>query len=152
MPRGFLVLFLGLVYFTLGYFTYKYQLLYAMDQPQHATGGAWRLICYRILLGLAVFQLTMSGYLGGHKAFLQASLVVPLLLFTVWYSYYFRGRFEPLTRFIALRSIRRDGDDTALENDLGGPSQTQGLLRRGSTIDEDREKGVRFVNPSTVAA
>jgi len=151
LPGGYLVLLLGLLYFTLGYFTYKYQLLYAMDQPQHATGGAWRLISYRIMIGLIVLHLTMSGYLSAKKAFFQGVLVVPLLLFTVWYSYYFRRRFEPLTRFISLRSIRRDGDrDSALEDDLGGPGETQGLLRRGSTIDEDREKGLRFINPSLV--
>ncbi len=161
-PR-ILVLFLGLVYFALGYFSYKYQLLYAMDQPQHATGGAWRIICYRILLGLGVFHLTMAGYLGANKAIVQAFLIIPLLLFTVWYSYYFRRRFEPLTMFISLRSIRRDdrreageGEDEAsagagLASDLAGrSSQVLGMMRRGSTIDEDREKGLRFVNPSLV--
>lgn len=152
LPGGYLVLALGLVYFSLGYFTYKYQLLYAMDQPQHSTGGAWRLISYRILLGLSVFHVTMAGYLGANKAFGQALLVVPLLVFVVWYSYYFRRRFEPLTRFIALRSIKRAGpdDDAAAVIDADLAGATQGLLRRRSTIDEDREKGLHFVNPSLV--
>jgi calcium permeable stress-gated cation channel len=151
MPGGYQVLFFGLIYFTLGYFTYKYQLIYAMDVPQHATGGAWRLICYRIMLGLGVFQLTMGGYLGANKAFVQAVLVAPMLAFTVWYSYYFRRRFEPLTRFISLRSIRRSDDEEeeqVARGESGGRSER--LLRRGSTIDEDREHGLRFVNPSLV--
>jgi len=151
LPRGFLVLFLGMLYFSLGYFTYKYQLLYAMDQPQHATGGAWRLIAYRVLLGLVVFHLTMSGYLGANKALVQATLVVPLLLFTVWYSYYFRQKFEPLTRFIALQSIKGSGNGGGAlpgGDDADGAERTRRLLRRGSTIDEDRERGLRFVNPS----
>ncbi|TPX19129.1 uncharacterized protein E0L32_011202 [Thyridium curvatum] len=162
LPRGYLVLLLGIVYFTLGYFTYKYQLLYAMDQPQHATGGAWRIICYRIILGLVVFQLTMSGYLGLNKAFVQALLVAPLLIFTLWYSYYFRQRFEPLTQFIALRSIHRGRargdryvDDDEVRGDVAveegaGDDRVQGVRRRGSTVDEDREKGLSFVNPSLV--
>ena len=37
------------------------QLLYAMDHPQHATGGAWPMICYRIIIGMGVFQLVMAG-------------------------------------------------------------------------------------------
>ncbi|KAH6854070.1 hypothetical protein B0I37DRAFT_360997 [Chaetomium sp. MPI-CAGE-AT-0009] len=154
---GFQVLGLGLAYFSLGYFTYKYQLLYAMDQPQHATGGAWRIICYRIVLGLVVFHLTMSGYLALKKAFTVALLVGPLFLATLWYAWNFRRRVEPLTRFIALRSIERPGEggDSAItDGDFGGAGEVAGrrdVLRRGSTVDEDREKGLRFVNPSLVA-
>lgn len=162
LPKGYLVLGLGLLYFSLGYFTYKYQLLYAMDQPQHATGGAWRMICYRIMLGLVVFQLTMSGYLALQSAFTVAVLVIPLLGATVWYSYAFRRQFEPLTRFISLRSIKRGEDEqeaaaaghVVLDDDLvrdeEGAGEREVLRRRGSTIDEDREKGLRFINPSLV--
>jgi calcium permeable stress-gated cation channel len=176
-PDGWLVLLLGIIYFGAGYFTYKYQLLYAMDQPQHATGGAWPMICYRIILGVVVFQLTMSGVLALQFAFTEALLVVPLALGTVWYSYYFRQQFEPLTRFISLRSINRDVErdsETAVvdedeESDEGrrpnrqvvpeghhglgsisGNQSNPELLRRGSTIDEDRERGLKFINPSLI--
>ncbi|KAK3694426.1 hypothetical protein B0T22DRAFT_70910 [Podospora appendiculata] len=160
LPRGALVLGLGVAYFALGHFTYKYQLLYAMDQPQHATGGAWRMICYRIILGLAVFQLTMSGYLALRSAFTVALLVVPLLVATLWYSYSFKRQFEPLTRFISLRSIKRGSggvsvDAILADDDFGGGGgmgelPTRDLLRRNSTVDEEREKGSRYVNPSLV--
>ncbi|KAK1757856.1 calcium permeable stress-gated cation channel 1 [Echria macrotheca] len=156
LPNGFLILGLGVVYFTLGYYTHKYQLLYAMDQPQHATGGAWRMICYRIMLGLVVFQLTMSGYLALRSVYTVALLVTPLPIATLWYSYYFKRRFEPLTRFISLQSIKRGEDpgaDAVLDDDEppleGGEGQRE-LFRRGSTVDEDRERGLRFVNPSLV--
>ena len=55
LPAGYKILFFGLIYFSVGYFTYKYQLLYAMDHPQHSTGGAWPMICYRIMLGLGMY-------------------------------------------------------------------------------------------------
>lgn len=161
LPGGWLVLALGLAYFSLGYYTYKYQLLYAMDQPQHATGAAWRMICYRIVLGLVVFQLTMSGYLALNKAFTVALLVVPLFLGTLWYSWQFKARVDPLTRFISLRSIRRveaeehDGprdDEVFVEGDAEDDMsrEQRERLRRSSTVDEDREKGLKFVNPNLV--
>jgi hypothetical protein len=156
LREGFLVLTVGLAYFILGYFTYKYQLLYAMDQSQHATGGAWRLICNRVLLGLFIFQLVMASELALWSAFIQSVLVLPLVFLTIWYNHYFKRRFAPLTRFIALRSIRNDqhlvsdeSDESAISsNDFEGPRPSQGLLRRGSTIDEDKEKGMKFINPS----
>lgn len=148
LQKGVLVLLAGLAYFVLSYFTYKYQLLYAMDQPQHATGQAWPIISYRVVLGLFFFQLTMAGVLGLQEAFRAAGLVVPLAVFTVWYGYYFRRRYEPLTRFISLRSIRAevDADDVAVTVGPGPPTMVR--LRRGSTLDEEREKGLQYVNPS----
>ncbi|KAL0938412.1 DUF221 domain-containing protein [Colletotrichum truncatum] len=154
LPLGALILPMGIIYFTFGYFTYKYQLLYAMDQPQHATGAAWRTISYRIILGLIVSEIILSSILALNSAFVQSILVLPLMIFTAWYSFYFRRRFEPLTRYISLRSIRAevDAEDAAiLDEDFEGPRPSQGLLRRGSTIDEDKEKGMKFVNPSLVS-
>ncbi|SPN96672.1 uncharacterized protein DNG_00193 [Cephalotrichum gorgonifer] len=151
LQKGVLMLLAGLIYFVLSYFTYKYQLLYAMDQPQHATGQAWPMISYRIVLGLFFFQLTMAGVLGLQEAFKAAGLVAPLVVFTVWYGYYFRRRYEPLTMFISLRSIRADTDpEEAAGFSDGMPTgrPALGTLRRGSTLDEEREKGLRYVNPS----
>ncbi|KAM9881527.1 hypothetical protein VD0002_g6456 [Verticillium dahliae] len=149
---GYLVLTVGLVYFTFGYFTYKYQLLYAMDQPQHATGGAWRIICNRVVLGLFVFQVVMISEMALESAFIQSVLTFPLIFLTIWYNYYFSRRFVPLTYFIALRSIVPEAgtgeEAVADDEDFDGPRPSHGLLRRGSTIDEDKEKGMKFVNPS----
>jgi calcium permeable stress-gated cation channel len=142
-----------LCYFTLGYYVHKYQLLYSMDQPQHATGGAWRLICYRITLGLCIFQVVMLGILSLRGAFYGAALVFPLIIFTAWYTYYFNHRYAPLTIFIALRSIKRASDPSAEGNPAQDPSvqpNEMRLTRRMSTIDEDKEKGMRFVNPNLV--
>ena len=158
LEEGYQVLGLGVVYFTLGFFTYKYQLLYAMDQPQHATGGAWRIIAHRVMLGLIVFQVTMIGFLALVSAFTIALLIVPLLIGTLWYSYSFKEHFEPLTRFISLRSIKRAEDQGAgahaiLDDDFdeGTGAEQREFLRRSSTVDEDRERGLRFINPNLVA-
>ncbi|KAJ8069696.1 hypothetical protein OCU04_000121 [Sclerotinia nivalis] len=148
-PAGYLVLLFGMAYFALGYYTYKYQLLYAMDHPQHATGGAWPMIVYRLLVGLGFFQLTMAGVIALRKAFTPAILVVPLIPFTIWYSYYFRRNFQPLMKFIALRSIRRDSNpDINIAGEDIGINRPPGHIQRGTTVDEARERGTRYINPS----
>ncbi|RGP74265.1 hypothetical protein FLONG3_6177 [Fusarium longipes] len=140
---GFIILIFGIIYFVLGFFTFKYMLLYAMDQPQHATGGAWRIICYRVIIGLLVFELVMAGQIALGKAFIQSACILPLIPFSIWYSFYVKRRAD------------EDSDDAAaledaFENEnIDRPSQT--LLRRGSTLDEFKEKGMQFVNPSLIA-
>jgi hypothetical protein len=152
LPRGYMILFFGLIYFVFGYYTYKYQLLYAMDHPQHATGGAWPMACYRIMIGMGVFQLVMAGIIALQNAFYPAALVVPLLIFTVWYSYYFARTYEPLMKFIALRSIRRDSNvDVNITDENIEVYRPVGYMRRASTtVDEHREQGLQFVNPNLV--
>ncbi|KAI9367985.1 glycogen debranching enzyme [Aspergillus egyptiacus] len=107
-PSSWLICLFGLVYFVIGNFIYKYQLLYAMDHRQHSTGRAWPMLCNRVLVGVVVFQLAMAGYLALRKAISRSLLIVPLLGATVWFSYYFAQSYEPLTKFIALKSIYRD--------------------------------------------
>ncbi|EEU40152.1 uncharacterized protein NECHADRAFT_34365 [Fusarium vanettenii 77-13-4] len=157
LNRGLIILIVGTIYFSLGYFTFKYMVLYAMDQPQHATGGAWRIICQRIIIGLLVFEVVMFGKIAAEKAFIQSAFILPLMPFSIWYSYYIKQRFEPLTIYIALRAIRagEDPEDSAAMDDAfeeeDGPRPSQAILRRGSTLDEYKEKGLVFVNPSLVA-
>lgn len=167
--RGYEILVFGVIYFGLGYFTFKYMLLYAMDQPQHATGGAWRIICLRIVVGLLVFEVVMIGQIAASSAFFQSVTVIPLIPFTIWYSYYFKRRFEPLTKYIALRAIKNGGndDDEGYSDAVGDNGEEASnadddddddeprphrriIMRRGSTLDEYKEQGLTFVNPSLV--
>ncbi|KAF3060905.1 Calcium permeable stress-gated cation channel 1 [Daldinia childiae] len=153
LPGAHIVLLLGVCYFSLGYFVYKYQLLYSMDQPQHATGGAWPIICGRIIVGLVAFEVIMIAFLVLQTAFIAASFIAPLVVLTFWYSFYSRQRYTPLTKFIALRSIKRatdPGSETRPDRDPDQVQRQTRLTRRMSTIDEDKEKGMRFINPSLV--
>ncbi|KAI9780708.1 MAG: hypothetical protein M1835_004446 [Candelina submexicana] len=154
LKASWLVLLFGLIYFMIGHFTYKYQLLYAMDHSQHSTGKAWPMIGIRVILGLIVFQIAMTGYLLLQGAFVRSVLVLLLLIATIWFSYFFRHTYEPFTRFIALRSISRDGHPAV--NVVGETEENQGQFRyrletrNGQTVDEARETGLRYINPSLI--
>jgi hypothetical protein len=155
-PSSWLICLFGLIYFTVGKFIYKYQLLYAMDHQQHSTGRAWPMICNRVFVGLVVHQLAMIGVLALRRAITRSLLLVPLLGFTVWFSYWFGRTYEPLMKFIALKSINRDqpggGDISPSSSSTFSPPS--GLdrdslpIRIGGHELELRLK--KYVNPSLI--
>lgn len=147
LPGSWLVLFFGLVYFIIGSFIYKYQLLYAMDHRQHSTGRAWSIICTRILAGFVVFQLAVTGILALKGAFIRSILVVPLIAGTVWFIVFYQRTYEPLMKFIALRSLTREPPFGAIPP---GESRYDSETGYGRTVDESEETGLRYINPSLV--
>ncbi|KAJ5473839.1 hypothetical protein N7475_003405 [Penicillium sp. IBT 31633x] len=155
-PSSWLICLFGLIYFTIGKFIYKYQLLYAMDHQQHSTGRAWPMICNRVFVGLVVHQLAMIGVLALRRAITRSLLLVPLLGFTVWFSYWFARTYEPLMKFIALKSINRDqpggGDISPSPSSTFSPPS--GLDRDSLPIrigGHDLELRLKkYVNPSLI--
>jgi hypothetical protein len=126
---------------------YKYQLLYAMDHRQHSTGQSWIMICDRIIVGLIIFQVTVAGQLALRSAVKRSLGIIPLVLITLWFTRVYGKSYKPLMTYIALRSIRKaeHGDPDAAarryENETGNHM----------TVDETRESGLRFINPSLIA-
>lgn len=155
-PSSWLICLFGLVYFTLGKFIYKYQLLYAMDHQQHSTGRAWPMICSRVFMGLMVFQLAVIGVLALSKAVTRSLLLVPLLGATVWFSYWFSRSYEPLMKFIALKSIDRNrpGGGDISPSPSATFSPPSGLERDALPIRVGgQELGLKlskYVNPSLI--
>uniref|UniRef100_A0A093VGK9 Putative membrane protein n=1 Tax=Talaromyces marneffei PM1 TaxID=1077442 RepID=A0A093VGK9_TALMA len=151
-PSSWLVCFCGLIYFFLGHFIYKYQLLYAMDHQQHSTGRAWPMICSRVLLGLVVFQVAMIGVLALRKLIARSLLLVPLLGATVWFTYFFAYTYEPLMKFIALRSIDQDRPDrnngSNSDDSISPPSLLSPLSGLDATLSISSSVDVRLVSGS----
>ncbi|KAJ6028234.1 hypothetical protein N7540_003810 [Penicillium herquei] len=156
-PSSWLICLFGLFYFTIGKLIYKYQLLYAMDHQQHSTGRAWPMICNRVYVGLVVYQLAMIGVLALRRSITRPLLLVPLLIFTVWFSYWFARTYEPLMKFIALKSINREQQSA----DDASPSSSTILFSPPSGLDRDalpiqiggRDFELRlkkYVNPSLI--
>lgn len=135
LANGFLVLLFGIVYFTIGYWTYKYQLMYAMVPQQQATGRAWSMIFYRVMLGLVVFQLAMCGVITSiaaaphtkHHHYQAAVAVLPLVLVTILYSYHYSRTYAPYFHSIALSSIDRGSRSQDKENKYENPRLVEPL-------------------------
>lgn len=109
----------GLAYFVLGFFVYKYQLIYSFVHPPHSTGKVWPMIFRRIILGLVLFQLFMCGTLALEGAILLSILCSPLLLVTLIISYNYEKYYLPLNNFIALKAILNPLDfDKEFDDDV----------------------------------
>lgn len=147
LPASWMITLFGLVYFLIGGFIYKYQLLYAMQHRQHSTGRAWPMICNRIITGLILFQVAMTGILALRGALTASLFLAPLLAGTIWFTIYFQRTYFPLMRFIALRSIDRSSlpqiptpPEFAWDRDID----------YGQDIDSNPDSGVRYINPNLV--
>ncbi|EPS44525.1 hypothetical protein H072_1483 [Dactylellina haptotyla CBS 200.50] len=150
LPSGTVMLGFGLIYFSFGYFTYKYQLLYAMDHPRHATGKSWPMICYRIFVGLLLFQGSMAALLSLQGAIIRGILIFPLIGATTWAWWFFQKSFSPLMSYIALRSLH-DPDPRNRSRSRDGSGSGGGVEYDRETVDESREMGSKFVNPNLVS-
>ncbi|KAK9325484.1 hypothetical protein V1517DRAFT_365273 [Lipomyces orientalis] len=128
------ILSFGLVYFVLGYFTFKYQLMYSMSHPQHSTGKSWPMIFFRVCIGLLIFQFTTAGTLVANNAYVLSGLLAPLPIATIILMYNFYDHYLPLSYFIALRAIK----------------QYQHHRTGSLTLDEERERNQVYVNPNLV--
>jgi hypothetical protein len=144
------VLLPGLIYFIIGYFVHKYQLLYAMDHRQHSTGGSWIMIVDRIVVGLVIFQVTVAGQLALLFAIKRSLLIIPLIAITLWFSYVYTKSYKPLMRFIALRSIRRH-EQVTQNGSRFLMEQRVRPMDLDEMANEMAERDMRFVNPSLVA-
>ncbi|CAN3504319.1 calcium permeable stress-gated cation channel 1 [Diutina catenulata] len=122
----------GLVYFVVGFYVYKYQLLYACVHPPHSTGKVWPMITRRIIVGLLLFQLTMAGVLGLRRSYVCATAMAPLPIYTLYCLWLFERSYVPLSVFIALRAI-----DPGMANE--------------ETLDERREHADKYEFPNLVS-
>ncbi|KAK8207182.1 hypothetical protein IWZ01DRAFT_438804 [Phyllosticta capitalensis] len=145
LRSSWMVLLAGLLYFMIGHFVHKYQLLYAMDHRQHSTGRGWLMICDRVIVGLILFQLTMAGQLALKRAFWRSASLTPLVIATLWFWHVYSNSYRPLMKFIALKSLRRaERTDHSLHHFLGHRHDEH------PTVDEVQERGQEYVNPSLV--
>lgn len=146
LPGAEWMLLFGIIYFLTGAFIYKYQLLYAMDHRHFSTGRAWVMICNRITVGLLVFQVTMACQLAFKTAIRRSLIILPLLAATGWFIIVYRRTYEPLMRFIALRSLRD------AQAPPGEPRLAEEVLSIGASdrSRNDTELNTSYVNPSLV--
>lgn len=141
----------GLVYFSLGYLVYKYQLIYNYVHPPHSTGKVWPMIFRRLMLGVILFQLFMCGTLALEGAVLLSILCFPLTIITLIIIYNYEKYYLPLNNFIALRAIQSplEFDKEFDENENGFEEHDQDLHNNGGNDIGDINQDYYHSNDSS---
>lgn len=128
-PISTKILISGLVYFILGFYTYKYQLVYSFVHPFHSTGKAWPIIFKRVCLGVFVLHIQMFGSLALEQSFILAGLILPLFPVTLMALVFFDRNYKPLLYYIALDSINTKGQSVDTHDELFEAGASLGLDR-----------------------
>jgi len=100
-----IILIFGALYFGTGYLVYKYKLLFVFYKPYESQGEAWPITFTRLIWGITIFQVFMTGIFILKKGIVLSSLMVPLLIGTVVWSLYTAGKFKPLSEHVNLSSV-----------------------------------------------
>ncbi|TFK94670.1 DUF221-domain-containing protein [Polyporus arcularius HHB13444] len=100
-----LILVFGAIYFGVAYVVYKYKLLFVFYKPYESQGQAWPITFVRLIWGVLIFIIFMSGMFIVKKSFILATLLAPLLAGTLLWWYYTDKQFRPLSKFVSLSSV-----------------------------------------------
>ncbi|KAI0063663.1 DUF221-domain-containing protein [Artomyces pyxidatus] len=100
-----LILIFGAVYFGVAYVVYKYKLLFVFYKPYESHGQAWPITFTRLIWGVLIFLIFMSGNFILNRSFVLSSLVAPLIIGTLAWSWYIDRAFRPLSQYVSLSSV-----------------------------------------------
>ncbi|KAF8496414.1 hypothetical protein F5888DRAFT_1794643 [Russula emetica] len=100
-----LILIFGAVYFGVAYLVYKYKLLFVFYKPYESQGQAWPITFTRLIWGVVIFLIFMSGNFVLKRSFVLSFLVAPLVIFTITWSVYISRSFRGLSKYVNLSAV-----------------------------------------------
>lgn len=100
-----LIVIFGAIYFGINYVVYKYKLLFVFYKPYESQGQAWPITFIRCIWGIIIYLLFMIGIFTLRQSYVLSSLLVPLLLGTVIWTWYVEKASRPLSKYVSLSSV-----------------------------------------------
>ncbi|KAJ3839680.1 hypothetical protein F5878DRAFT_615586 [Lentinula raphanica] len=100
-----LIVIFGAIYFGVAYVVYKYKLLFVFYKPYESQGQAWPLTYVRLIWGVLIFLVFMTGFFLLSQSFVLSSLLLPLLAATVIWSWWLHKSLTPLSDYVNLSSV-----------------------------------------------
>ncbi len=74
-------------------------------KPYESNGEAWRITFARLLWGLIIFQLFMTGLFSLRSSYWLSLAMAPLIAYTLWWSWSMLTDFGGLSKYLALSSV-----------------------------------------------
>lgn len=129
-----LIVVFGAFYFGIAYVVYKYKLLFGafrsmqarmaihssfrsevFYKPYESRGEAWPITFVRLIWGVVIFLLFMTGIFTLKESYIMSFLLLPLLAGTLLWSWYVAKALTPLTKHVSLNSVFdvQRGEETA---------------------------------------
>ncbi|KAJ3102968.1 CSC1-like protein erd4 [Phlyctochytrium bullatum] len=128
-----LILIPGTIYFAVGFLVYKNQLLYVYVKEWESYGRHWVMGFKRIIIGLLIFQSTMSGFFITKKAPFSAIISMALVPLTIIFYSHCQYAFNRRTKHVPLDQLL----DSKVAPDLLSPR-----VDRAKTPDDDVDPAV----------
>ncbi|CAE6451685.1 unnamed protein product [Rhizoctonia solani] len=100
-----LILIFGAMYFGMAYLVYKYKLMFVFYKPAESRGEAWPITFRRLMWGLTLFQIFMTGIFTLKQSFVLASLMAPLIFGTLWWAWWINKEYVPLSTYVSLSAL-----------------------------------------------
>jgi len=97
-----LIVFAGLAFCIIGYYYYKYQILYFYVKEWEDYGKQWIFIHNQIVIGLLLLQVIMMGIFEVKGCYITGISLLPIIFFTLFYYYFFRSTYEKRTLYLPL--------------------------------------------------
>ncbi|KAJ3689527.1 hypothetical protein LUZ61_018691 [Rhynchospora tenuis] len=105
-----------LVFFAFAFLVYRHQIINVYNQEYESAAAFWPFVQSRIIIGLLISQILLLGLLSTKKAANSTPLLIFLPVFTIWFHYYCKKRFEPAFRKYPLEgAMEKDILDKASE-------------------------------------
>ena len=74
-------------------------------KPYESQGQAWPITFVRLIWGVVIFLVFMTGIFLLKQSYILATLVLPLLAGTIVWSWYIHKTLKPLSKFVSLSSV-----------------------------------------------
>ncbi|KAL5634220.1 hypothetical protein ACGC1H_006142 [Rhizoctonia solani] len=100
-----LILLFGAMYFGMAYLVYKYKLMFVFYKPAESRGEAWPITFRRLMWGLTLFQIFMTGIFTLKQSFVLASLMAPLIIGTLWWGWWMNKEYVSMSTYVSLSAV-----------------------------------------------
>ncbi|ORX83827.1 DUF221-domain-containing protein [Anaeromyces robustus] len=97
-----LILIAGFLFCIIGYFAYKYEILYFYVKEWEYYGKNWVFIHDQIVIGLLLLQVIMLGIFEVKGCYFTGLALLPVIIGTCFYYYFFKATYEKRTIHLPL--------------------------------------------------